>query len=190
LTRTEDCKDAEVGLLAEANEDPIETRPGLPIDPDLITGESAATRRDPRRHQRAQRIILAVIACAGVLGALSRYAMGRLLPTQSGHFPWSTFWINITGSLVIGFVLVLLTERFPRARVARPLIATGFLGAYTTFSTYMVDTDTLFKAHDLRTGIVYALASIGAGGLAAFLGVIFARFVIHLDHGLNEQLSS
>lgn len=173
---------------AEGSSD-SKTQARLPVDPDLITDEPAASRRDPHRHRRAQRTILAVIGCAGVVGSLARYAMGRILPMQTGHFPWSTFWINITGSLVIGFVLVLLTERFPRARLARPLIATGFLGAYTTFSTYMVDTDTLFHEHDIATGVVYAFGSVGAGAVAAYLGVIFARFLIGLDHRLNEQLS-
>jgi fluoride exporter len=175
--------------LPEPEEHADASRNKLPIDPDLLVAESPATRRDPRRHRRAQRTIVGVIACAGVVGALARYVMSRLIPTPSGHFPWSTFWINITGSLVIGFVLVLLTERFPRARVARPLIATGFLGAYTTFSTYMVDADTLLKGREFITAFAYAGASLILGGLAAFFGVVSARFVIRLDHRLNEQLS-
>ena len=175
--------------MTQQKDEPNASRHALPIDPDLLTAETPEVRRDPRRHRKAQRTILLVIASAGVFGALARYAMGRLLPTPDGHFPWSTFWINITGSLVIGFTLVLLTERFPRARVARPLIATGFLGAYTTFSTYMVDTDTLFKERDLLIGVIYAFSSLGAGALAAFIGVVSARFVIRLEHGLNESLS-
>lgn len=165
------------------------TPSALPIDPDLLTAETPEVRRDPNRHRKAQRTILIVIGCAGIVGALARYAMSRLITVPDGHFPWSTFWINVTGSLVIGFVLVLLIERFPRARVARPLIATGFLGAYTTFSTYMVDTDLLFKAHKIATGAIYAFGSLGAGLAAATAGILFARFVVRLDHGLNEQLS-
>jgi CrcB protein len=159
------------------------------IDPDLITGESVESLRDPDRHRRAQRTILVVIAGAGSVGALARYAVGRILPTAPGHFPWSTFWINVSGSLAIGFVLVLLAERFSRARLARPLIATGFLGAYTTFSTYAVDTDTLFHEHDVATGVIYASASVAAGVLAVLLGVVAARLVIRLGHGLNRQLT-
>lgn len=166
-----------------------ETSSVLPIDPDLLTVETTEERHDPNRHRKAQRTILIVIGCAGVVGALSRYAMSRLITVPSGHFPWSTFWINVTGSLVIGFVLVMLIERFPRARVARPLVATGFLGAYTTFSTYMVDSDLLFKAHKIATGIIYAFGSLGAGVTATAAGILFARFIIRLDHGLNEQLS-
>lgn len=164
-------------------------QPSLPIDPDLLAEERPEIRRDPRRHRRAQRTILLVIGCAGVVGALVRYAMSRLIAVPAGHFVWSTFCINITGSLVIGFVLVLLTERFPRARIARPLVATGFLGAYTTFSTYMVDADLLFKSRDLATGVIYAGSSLGAGVAAAATGVVFARFIVRLEHGLNEQLS-
>lgn len=161
----------------------------LGVDPDLITAEPVESHRDPHRHRRAQRTILGVIACAGSVGALARYAVGRILPTAPGHFPWSTFWINVTGSLVIGFVLVLLTKRFSRARLARPLVVTGFLGAYTTFSAYVVDTDTLFHEHHVATGVVYATASVAAGLVAVLLGVVAARFVIRLDHGLNEQLT-
>lgn len=161
----------------------------LPIDPDRVIAETAANRQDPPQLPRAQRTILLVVASAGVVGALARYTMARLIRTPQGHFPWSTFWINITGSLVIGFVLVLLTERFPRARLARPLIATGFLGAYTTFSTYVVDTDLLLRGHDIATGVVYAISSLLAGGAATFAGVVLARHVVHLDHHLGEELS-
>jgi CrcB protein len=177
--------------LSQARSGPDQRAEALPPgDPGLITAHPDASRQDGHRHRRAQRTILIVIGCAGIVGALARYAIGRIVTAPTGHFPWSTFWINITGSLVIGFVLVLLTERFPRARVARPLVATGFLGAYTTFSTYMVDTDTLLHEHDIATGIIYATASVGAGASAAFVGVLLARFVIGLDHRLNEQLSS
>ncbi|MHB1781191.1 MAG: fluoride efflux transporter FluC [Acidimicrobiales bacterium] len=177
----------EVTLGKEALDDG--RRGALPIDPDRDTGESMEIRGDPRRHRTAQRSILLVIGCAGAVGALARYAVALLLPTPAGHFPWSTFWINITGSLVIGVVLVLLAERFPRARIARPLVVTGFLGAYTTFSTYMVDADLLFRGHDIATGVIYALSSLIAGAAAVFAGIVFARFVIRLDHRLNEQLS-
>lgn len=164
-----------------------QARHRLPVDPDL-SGSLAALRGDPRRQVKAQRTVLLVVACAGAIGALARYALSRIITVPAGHFPWNTFWVNITGSFAIGLVLVLLTERFPRARVARPLIATGFLGAYTTFSTYMVDADLLFRAHDLATGIAYALASLAAGLAAAFLGIALGRLVIGLDHRLNEQL--
>lgn len=161
-------------------------RLALPIDPDLAPGASSAPRRPGRR--RAERTILAVIGVAGAAGALARYGISRLVPTPAGHFPWGTFWINVTGSLVIGFVLVLLAERFPRARLARPLVATGFLGAYTTFSTYMVDADLLVRSHDLATAATYLLASLFAGAAAVVAGMVGARLLVRLDHRLGEQL--
>ena len=76
-------------------------------------------------------------------------------------------------------------ERYSR----RLVIGSGFVGAYTTFSAYVVDTDTLFHEHHVATGVVYATASVAAGLVAVLLGVVAARFVIRLDHGLNEQLT-
>jgi CrcB protein len=131
-----------------------------------------------------------VIAGAGSAGAVVRYAVGLALPAATGRFPWNTFTVNITGSFAIGLVLVLLTERFPVARVARPLIVTGFLGGYTTFSTYMVDTIQLVRLHDYLTGGVYVTASTLAGTAAVIMGALLARFLIRLDHAVAEQVKT
>jgi CrcB protein len=130
---------------------------------------------DPRGHRRSQQAILLTVALAGAGGALARYGVGELVGLPRDGFPWGTFWVNISGSLLIGLVLVLLRERFSHLRLARPLAVTGFLGAYTTFSTYAVGTDELFRSHDLRSGIVYALASLLAGIAAVFCGILLAR---------------
>ncbi|MHB1508739.1 MAG: fluoride efflux transporter FluC [Acidimicrobiales bacterium] len=161
----------------------------LPVLSDLATEELVPAGRAPRRHRKGQRTILLVVGSAGALGALARYGVESLLPSPAGQFPWSIFWINVSGSLAIGFVLVLLTERFPRGRLARPLIATGLLGAFTTFSTYTVDADLLFRARHFVTGGVYSLSSLFAGVVAALVGIVLACFLIRLDHRLNEQLS-
>lgn len=160
----------------------------LPIDPGVLRLQVSDRPSERDRHRKAQRMILLVIGCAGVVGALARYAMSRLIAVPTGDFPWSTFWINVSGSFVIGFVLVLLPDRFPRARRARPLIVTGFLGAYTTFSTFMTETDLLFKSRDIATGSMYALGSLGAGTAAAAGGLVLARFILHLERRLREQL--
>jgi CrcB protein len=153
----------------------------LPIDPDLVPELSPA--------RRARRTILVAVAVGGAAGALMRYGVATALPVQPGRFPWSTFAVNVSGSLAIGVLLVLLTERFPRARLARPLLATGFLGAYTTFSTFAVDTDNLLRAHDLWLGVAYLGGSLVAGLAAVVAGVALARAAIHLDRRLDEQLS-
>ena len=73
-----------------------------------------------------------------MLGAVSRYAISLALPSEPGRFPWGTFLVNVTGSFVLGFLLVVLLEQFPRGRLARSVIGTGFIGAYTTLSTFVV----------------------------------------------------
>lgn len=149
----------------------------LPVDPDLVTDELGARRDDPTRHLTSQRTVMLVIGGGGVFGALARYALSQVVRVPAGGFPWSTFWTNITGSLLIGLVLVIVPERFPRARYARPLVATGFIGAYTTFSTYMVDADLLLRSHDFVTAGLYALGSLFAGLAAVFVGIALARLV-------------
>jgi CrcB protein len=153
----------------------------LPIDPDLVPELSGA--------QRARRTIVTAVAVGGAAGALVRYGVATALPVHPGRFPWSTFIVNVSGSLAVGVLLVLLTERFPRARLARPLLATGFFGAYTTFSTYAVDTDNLLRGHDLWLAVAYLAGSLVAGLAAVVAGVALARAAIHLDRRLDEQLT-
>lgn len=135
----------------------------------------------------AQRTILFVVGCAGAAGAVLRYAVSLAIPVAAGGFPWGTFVINLTGSFAIGFVLSLLRERFPRARLARPLVVTGFLGAYTTFSTYMVDADLLLRRHEVATAALYTLSSLVGGLVAVAAGLLAARGASRLERRLGEQ---
>jgi len=153
----------------------------VPIDPDPDLDASDPADPSPshhpsrRRHGSAQLDVLAAIAAGGALGAPARYEMTRLIHVTKGTFPWATFWTNISGSFVLGFLLILLIERFPPSRYLRPFFATGFLGAYTTFSTYMVDTATLLKDGHTALGITYLLASALAGFVAVWFGIIAGR---------------
>jgi CrcB protein len=119
--------------------------------------------------------VLTVVAVGGIFGALARQAVLIGLPTQPGRFPWGTFWVNMSGSFVLGFLLVLLTERFPRAYLARPLLATGVLGAYTTFSTLMMESVLLVRDHHALTGAADVVVSLGAGLAAVLAGMVLAR---------------
>lgn len=154
----------------------------IPLDPDRADLESAYHQR------RASWILLAVIGTAGAAGALARYGVGRALPDPAVGFPWGTFAINLAGAFALGLVLVLLLEHFPRARLARPLIATGFLGAFTTFSTYAVGADELVRHHAIVTFFAYGLGSLAGGLASAFLGVLTARFLTRLEGYLNRSL--
>jgi CrcB protein len=154
----------------------------IPIDPDLAPDDSAEPsvvhRRLPRhRHGRAQPGVLAAIAAGGMLGATARYELAQALPTPPGHFPWATFWTNMSGSFALGFLLVLLLERFPPTRYLRPFLATGILGAYTTMSTFLVETAVLLKDDHVATGLVYGIGSVLVGLFLAYAGIVTARLM-------------
>ncbi|HET6953967.1 MAG TPA: CrcB family protein, partial [Acidimicrobiales bacterium] len=101
--------------------------------------------------------------------------VARLLPTHPGGFPWATFWTNLTGAFVLGLFLVLTLERFPPTRHLRPFVATGVLGAFTTMSTYQVETVLLVKdGHPLTAGL-YAAGSLAAGLILAHAGMAAGR---------------
>jgi len=152
----------------------------VPIDPDLApSGPIEASRR---RRRRAQPDVLAAIAAGGALGSPARYEMTRLIHVSKGTFPWATFWTNVTGSLALGLLLILIIERFPPSRYLRPFVAIGFIGAYTTFSTYMVDTDVLIKDGHAAIGVTYLLASALAGLAAVWVGIVAGRLVPLTTH--------
>jgi fluoride exporter len=115
--------------------------------------------------------ILVPIAIGGVAGTLARAGVVQLWPARPQQFPLATFVVNITGAALLGFILAMLFERWPGARSARLLLATGFCGAYTTFSTFMVDADLLIKSGDAWLAAVYVLASLVTGVLAMAAGL-------------------
>ena len=110
-----------------------------------------------------------------MLGASARYGMTQLVTASPDSFPWSTFWTNVSGSFALGVVLALVLERFPPSRYARAFAATGFLGAYTTYSTFAVDTDLLIKDGHAGIAVTYVVASFVVGFTAVFAGMWVAR---------------
>ena len=109
------------------------------------------------------------VAFGGVVGASARYGVGRLLPVHEGAFPWATFGVNVSGSFLIGVLLVVLPANF------RPFLVTGFLGAYTTYSAFAVETDVLIRDGHVATAALYAAASLVAGLAAVTMGMFVAR---------------
>lgn len=128
-----------------------------------------------RSRRRAQPDVLAVISLGGMLGASARYGITRWIPTPHDRFPWATFSANLTGSFVLGLFLVLVLERFPPTRYLRPFVATGIIGAFTTMSTYQVETALLIKDGHAATGLLYALGSLFAGLALAYAGILAGR---------------
>jgi CrcB protein len=122
--------------------------------------------------------VLLAVSVGGVLGSLTRYVVGELLPTPEHGFPWSTLLVNVSGALLLGTLVVLLLERFPADRYARAFLGTGFLGAYTTFSTYLVETVLLARDGYVTRATAYLLGSLVVGLLAAWLGIVIGRSIV------------
>jgi fluoride exporter len=138
-----------------------------PIDPDVVgVGRPGGPSEG--------RVILAV-AAGGLLGAPARYGIGLGLPVHSGGFPLGTFLINVSGSLALAALVTLVIERWPPTRYVRPFFGTGFLGAYTTWSTFVVDTTVLAKDGHVAVAVAYVAASLVTGFAAVFAGVVLVR---------------
>jgi fluoride exporter len=122
--------------------------------------------------------VVAVVAAGGVVGALARYGLGVAFPHPRGGFPWATFGVNVSGCLLIGALIVLVTEGFAAHPLARPFLGTGILGGYTTFSTAMVDTQRLWSAGAAGTGLAYLFGTLAAALAAVYLGVLGTRWSV------------
>jgi len=115
------------------------------------------------------------VAAGGALGTVARYAISRALPVGVHSFPWATFWTNVSGAFVLGVLLTLILERWPPTRFVRPFAATGFVGAYTTWSTFMVETDELLAHGHAAIALAYVGASLLVGLVAVAAGVAVGR---------------
>jgi CrcB protein len=118
-----------------------------------------------------------IVGAGGALGALARYWIGGLFKIEAGGFPLNTLLINLTGSFILGFFLTLIIERYPVATEWRLFFATGFIGAYTTFSSFTNEVLTLLREGYVLTGFTYAFLSLFLGMVCISLGLVLARLV-------------
>jgi len=117
-----------------------------------------------------------VVLVGGGVGALARYvAASAIMARFGGKFPLGTLVINVTGSFLIGFLMTMLTERFNLDPIWRLLLVVGFLGGYTTFSSFEWETYTAVREGSLWAGMLNVFSSIMLGYVAVWLGVISAR---------------
>jgi fluoride exporter len=116
-----------------------------------------------------------LVLAGGAVGSLVRYVAGNAINEHyDGRFPLATFLINVTGSFIIGLMLILLDREDLLHPNLRRLIVTGFLGGYTTFSTFAWETFALGRSAP-PLAIVYALSSVLVGWLACWAGASIAR---------------
>lgn len=116
------------------------------------------------------------IAIGGAFGAVLRYLI-NISPLQNYFkpFPFPTFFINITGSFLIGFLLVLFADKLQINENLRFAVMVGFLGAYTTFSTFELEIWELIKESHFVTAFLYLFLSVAVGFIGVVLGVTLAR---------------
>ncbi len=132
----------------------------------------------PFFSRRDRLLTMSAVSAGGLLGANARYVVGHWITDRwRSDFPWATLLINVSGCFVLGFYLTLMTERLPGRSTTRLFIATGFLGAYTTFSTFSYEGARLLQAGDAWRALAYLMASIVIGLAATAAGMILARWL-------------
>jgi len=121
--------------------------------------------------------IYLLIALGGASGALSRYGVGRMVShyLAQEHWPLGTFAVNFIGSFVIGAVYVLITERSALHADWRYVLMVGFLGAFTTFSTFSLESVALLEAGKILVALAYMLTTLISCVVACWLGIVVLR---------------
>jgi len=118
------------------------------------------------------------VGLAGAMGALSRYGLeGMVSGRFQGSFPSGTFVVNVTGSFVLGFIFVVLTERVTASADLRTSLTVGFVGAYTTFSTFSFETVRLIEDGAWSTAALNVAATVVFGLIALWCGLTLGRAV-------------
>ncbi len=116
------------------------------------------------------------VAIGGAFGATARYLINiSPLAALFEKFPFPTFFINVTGSFLIGFLLIIFTEKFPANENLRLATIVGFLGAFTTFSTFESEIFDLARERYLATAFAYLFLSVAVGFVGVAAGIWLAK---------------
>jgi len=122
--------------------------------------------------------ILLAVAAGGAVGAVSRYLTSAVVSRAFGAgFPYGTFAVNILGSLIMGFVLVRLATSFEASPSLKALITAGFLGSFTTFSTFSMDSFALIQSGAFGAAAAYILLSVGIGLASFWAGALLGQAI-------------
>lgn len=118
-----------------------------------------------------------LIALGGACGALSRYGIGRAVNIYLAqiHWPLGTFAVNIAGSFTIGAIYVLITEKSSLDADWRYVLMVGFLGAFTTFSTFSLESVAMLEAGKIAMAMLYMVATLASCVIGCWLGMSLVR---------------
>jgi fluoride exporter len=108
---------------------------------------------------------------------VARFGLGEAFPGSPDGFPWVTFAVNVSGCLLIGIVMVLVSDVWPGRRLLQPFLGVGVLGGYTTFSFHVHDAHELWGAGSTVTAAAYLGATAATALVAVFAGVALARWL-------------
>ena len=118
---------------------------------------------------------LILVFIGGGFGSTLRYLIGKWLNSDQTGIPYGTFAANILGSLLIGIILGLAAKNNSLTQNQTLLLATGFCGGFTTFSTFAYENHVFLKSGDFMTFAIYTIASFIVGFLAVFLGMYLVK---------------
>jgi fluoride exporter len=120
---------------------------------------------------------VAIVAVGGSLGALTRYFLQGWILDRTGPSIIALFVINVSGAFALGLILTLAEERNLIGPEVRLLLTTGFLSAYTTFSSWMFESVQLIQVGDIARAAVNVVGSVVVGLIAVYLGIVVGRLV-------------
>jgi CrcB protein len=121
-------------------------------------------------------LVIVAVLVASAVGGLSRYALGGVIARRStSGFPWETFLINVSGALAVGLLFVLFTDRYATAPWLRTAVLVGFLGSYTTFSTWTLESWRLIEDGAYGLAFLNVFGSLAAGLTATYAGIVLGR---------------
>ncbi len=120
---------------------------------------------------------LLLVFIGGGIGSSLRYLLAKYLNASATGFPWGTFTANIIGSLLIGVILGLAAKNNTLSQSQTLLLATGFCGGFTTFSTFAYENHMFLKAGDFTNFALYTIGSFIVGFLVVFLGMYLVKSV-------------
>jgi CrcB protein len=118
------------------------------------------------------------VALGGAIGSAARYLVGGWFAARFGAaFPYGTFVINVTGSFIVGLFLAFAQERVSLSPYWRLFFAVGFVGGYTTFSTFEYESIRLIQDDEMLLAAVYLIGSVVTGGIAAIAGIALGSWI-------------
>jgi fluoride exporter len=151
----------------------------FPVDPDLLPSDPSApspTHVRVEHVHRARRLdVLSLIAAGGFAGTVARYGVTLGWHSPPDGFPLAIWTVNTSGAFMIGVIMTMLARRGKRSSRVQPLCCTGFLGSWTTMSTFAMQTDLIARHGSVGIALAYIVATLVTGLTATWLGMTLGR---------------